>query len=262
MKTARLVVVGIAALAALGAAVMMARMSRPKQVVVQQAAPAPTLETVDVLVMAGDIPVGGAVQAKDLRWQPWPKDAAGATMIKRSEAPNAVEDISGSIARVASLSGEPVRRDKLIKGRAGFMSAILGEGKRALAINIDTRGANTAGNFILPNDRVDIIRTYRDEDPTKAGAETFASETILRNVRVLAIGRNVQEQNGERVVTGETATLELDPRQTEVVALAQRSGQLALALRSMVDADKPTEPDSLAGDGTLSVVRFGISQRK
>ena len=82
---------------------------------------------------------------------------------------------------------------------------------------------------------------------------------MLQRVKVLAIGQNVQERNGEKVVVGETATLELDPRQVETIALAQRVGQLTLALRSMADANKPVEPIKTGNDAALTVVRFGVA---
>ncbi len=139
-------------------------------------------------------------------------------MISRAEQPNAQADYTNSIARMAMIPGEPVRAEKLVRAnQGGVMSALLPAGSRALAITIDNRGANTAGGFILPNDRVDVIRISRDEAASKAqGTDVFVSDTLLRNVRVLAIGQNIQERNGEKVVVGETATLELDPRQVEV----------------------------------------------
>jgi pilus assembly protein CpaB len=160
------------------------------------------------------------------------------------------------------MLGEPIRKDKLIKGaNGGFMSAILPEGRRALAINIVSSGARTAGGFILPNDRVDVINTRRDDEATRIRqADAFVSETILQNIRVLAIGQNVQERNGEKVVIGETATLELDPRQAEVVTLAQRMGELALVLRSLSDASKPEENPVSRDEAGLTIVRYGVSQ--
>jgi hypothetical protein len=103
------------------------------------------------------------------------------------------------MTRVSFLRGEPMRRDKLVKGGAGgFMSAILPAGMRAVAIKIDNGGDSEAGGFILPNDRVDVVRVYRDDEATKArGAEVMGSQTILANVRILAIGQNVQEENGK-----------------------------------------------------------------
>ncbi len=132
---------------------------------------------------------------------------------------------------------------------------------RAIAISIDSRGASSAGGFILPNDHVDVIVTRRDTDASaKAGTDIYQSSTLLTNIRVLAIGQNIQEKNGERVVVGETATLELDPSQAEMIALNQRTGTLALTLRSMVDINKPEEKRSRTGSNALTVVRFGIAQ--
>jgi pilus assembly protein CpaB len=251
MKAARIAVLGIA-LAAGGVAAYLASTSE-RTVEVQ--APAPTVPKNEVLVASADIPVGTAVAAKDMRWQAWPADAVAGGMITRQSMPNAMQDLAGAIARSAFVSNEPIRNDKLIKGDAGFMSAILPSGMRALAIAIDNRGTNSAGGFILPNDRVDVIRTY-----TPDGSTAVLSETVLRNIRVLAIGQNVQEKDGQKVVIGETATLELDPKQVETVALAQRSGQLALSLRSMADTSKAEDP--VAEGGQITVVRHGVPSQR
>src|SRR5829696_4907636 len=171
----------------------------------------PSMRTAEVLVAAVDVPMGQSLKAGDLRWLAWPADSAPSAVIKRTEFPSGLEETTGSIARSNFFGGEPIRREELIKvDGSGFMSAILPAGMRAVAISIDTRGATSAGGFILPNDRVDIIRTFRDDDAARSGGvDVHMSETILTNIRVLAIGQNIQERNGEKVVTGETATLEL-----------------------------------------------------
>jgi pilus assembly protein CpaB len=99
-----------------------------------------------------------------------------------------------------------------------------------------------AGGFILPNDRVDVILISKDGDGT--GRPRTASEAVLTNVRVLAIDQTFQtNEKGEQVVVGKTATLELDPMQTEILAMVESSGQLTLALRSLAD-----QGDSKLGD--------------
>jgi pilus assembly protein CpaB len=183
-----------------------------------------------------------------------------AGVIRKSESPEATKELTGNLARAQIFASEPIRRERLMKtDGSGFLSAVLPSGKRAIAITIDNRGANSAGGFILPNDRVDVIRTRRDDAASRAqSADVMMSETILTNIRVLAIGQNVQERNGEKVVTGETATLELDPRQAETIALAQRTGNVSLALRSLADAkgdDKALAPD----DTSLTIVRYGVT---
>lgn len=261
MKPARLAILGIALVAG-GAAYMMSGGEPPPPEPVA-IAPAPSIKTVDVLVAGVEIPLGRSLKAVDLRWQPWPAESAGEGLLKRSEAPNALEESAGSIARGAFLAGEPIRREKIIKADgSGFMSAILPAGMRAVAISIDTRGATSAGGFVLPNDRVDLIRTYRDDEASRSGgADVQRSETLLSNIKVLAIGQNVQERNGEKVVTGDTATLELTPPQTEIIALAQKSGQISLALRSLADAHTVDPPSEDRSDRGMTVVRFGVSKQ-
>jgi len=256
MKPARIIVLAIAVVAG-GIAAFLAGRSEPPP-----PAPAPVaqLETTDVLVAASDIGLGNKVSAQELRWQTWPAVAAGANFVRKSERPDAINQLAGSIARAPFAAGEPIREAKLIKGPgSGYMAAILPEGMRAISVEISPETG--AGGFILPNDHVDVILTRRDKAAEKAaGTEIHVSEVILNNVRVLAIDQTVEEKNGQRVVVGKTATLELSPRQSETLALARQQGTLSLALRSLVDfnsKDKPVEDDSRRG--SVNVVRFGIT---
>ena len=229
---------------------------------------APKIETDEVLVAAQDMPMGAQVGEGSTAWQPWPKAAISEYMIAKSSGPNVMEDVKGSLTREAFLRGEPMRRDKLVKGgNSGFMSAILPSGMRAVAIKIDNSGDSYAGGFILPNDRVDVIKIYRDDEATKArGVEVIGAQTILTNVRVLAIGQNVQEENGKKVVVGANATLELDPAQVELIILAQHAGNanLHLVLRSLADsagqAETASEANSGGGPNSLTIVRYGAPQ--
>jgi pilus assembly protein CpaB len=262
MNPARLIVLSVAVVAGGVAAYLAAGTGEGPKAPVTVAAP--TMKTTEVLVAAVEVPMGTVVAAKDLRWQVWPAEAATAGMITKTDKPNALQDFSGAISRVSMIAGEPIRGERLIKAEnGGFMSVLLPTGSRAIAITIDNRGSNSAGGFILPNDRVDVIRTFRDEAASKsAGADVIMSETLLRNIRVLAIGQNIQERNGEKVVVGETATLELEPRQVEIVLLAQRLGQLSLALRSLQDASKPEDQIVRSEDTTLTIVRYGTASQR
>ena len=257
MKPARIAIIGVALMCGLGAFMLTSRKA-PTQIVTI-AAPKSVSMTDEILVMNADVSMGTLIQKnKDFRWQAWPKEAVSTYMIKRSDQPNGDVDTDGSIVRGNFLSGEPVRKDKLIKGSgSGFLSAILPAGMRAMAINIDSSGANAAGGFILPNDRVDILRTFKDDTAGNA----FTTETVLTNIRVLAIAQTVQEENGKKTLSGNTATLELDPKQVETITLAQRTGTLSLALRSLVDHNKTVNaPAAEPEDNKLTIVRFGVSQ--
>ncbi len=261
MKPAKLMVLGVAAVAAVSAVWLTSSLRAP-QVIVKQTAPVEAIPMAEVLVAGTELQMGSIVTTEQLRWQGWPRSSLSESMITKDGLPNGIEDIAGSVSRAPTMMGEPVRKERLIKGaNGGFMSAILPEGRRAVAINIVSSGAKTAGGFVLPNDRIDVIRTGRDEDAVRAKqTEIFVAETILQNIRVLAIGQNVQERNGEKVIVGETATLELDPKQAELITLAQRTGELSLVLRSLADAGKAAETPILREEAGLTIVRYGVSQ--
>lgn len=266
MNKARLAVLGVAVSAG-GVAWFLAAGSAPPpppaQPIIQAA---PQIETIQVLVAARDVPMGTLLADSDLSWAKWPKDALSPQMLRNENGGQALlDDIKGSVTRQGFLQGEPIRREKLVKGpSSGFMSAILPQGYRAVAINIDSTGATSAGGFILPNDRVDVVRVFRDDFESKGrGSDAYASETVLQNVRVLAIGQNVQEKNGERVVTGTNATLELNPQQAEQIVQSQRTGggNLTLILRSMLDSG-PTPEGSAEQHKSMNIVRFGYSSQR
>lgn len=259
MNTARIVVLVIA-LAAGGVAAYLASgyQNAPAPVV----AVAEKLPTVEVLIAKNDIQLGQALKPEDLQWQTWPAETASSAFIRRDSRPEAQTQIAGSIARVPLMQGEPIREQKLVRAEgSGFMAAILPSGMRAVSTEISAETA--AGGFILPNDRVDVILSKRDRNPDRAGGggETVNSEIILSNVRVLAIDQTVEEKNGQKVVVGKTATLELKPDQAEFLARARQSGTLSLALRSLADANAPAVTDDTGGGkrDSINVVRYGVA---
>jgi pilus assembly protein CpaB len=267
MKIARIAVLAIAIIAGGIAAILVSGGSdtpAPTQVV-QQAAP-----TAEVLVASADIPMGSVITAEALAWREWP-EAGAAGFITKAGEPEALANVTGAIARQPIVSGEPIRMQKIVKADgSGFMSAILPAGMRAVATEISAETG--AGGFILPNDRVDVILTRRAESGGEGTtAEAMSSSTILTNVRVLAIDQATVEQDGQKVVVGRTATLELLPRQTEILALARQLGSLSLALRSLADSN----PAGLAGAapedrfgagradaGAMTVIRYGVPRQE
>jgi pilus assembly protein CpaB len=259
MKPARIVILVIALVAGAIAALLA---GRSDQAPPPAPAPVAQLETVDILVAAADIGLGTTVSGGDMRWQTWPTAAAGANFLRKNDRPDAINQLAGSIARQPFSAGEPIREAKLIRAKgSGYMAAILPAGMRAVSTEISPETG--AGGFILPNDHVDVILSRRDREAEKAaGVDVHVSETILTNVRVLAIDQNVEEKNGQRVVVGKTATLELAPRQAETLGRARQMGTLSLALRSIVDFDAAN--DSVNDDkndrrGSINVVRFGVT---
>src|ERR1700687_4500672 len=232
MNTARIVVLTIA-LGAGGVAAYLASGSAKKP----PAEPVAQLQTVDVLVAKSDIGLGQTVTAEALQWQTWPAATASNSFIRRNERPDATTQIAGSIARAPFIAGEPIREPKLVRANgSGFMAAILPTGMRAISTEISAETG--AGGFILPNDRVDVILSKREKNPDRGGSsDVVNSETILSNVRVLAIDQAPKEKDGQNAVLGKTVTLELKPEQAEMLARARQSGTLALALRSIADVN-------------------------
>jgi pilus assembly protein CpaB len=228
---------------------------------------APKMQTEKVLVASAEIPKGSVLTENMVNWQDWPKESVSEQMITKALTPDLAAELKETMSRDSFLRGEPLRRDKLVKaGLGSYMAAILPSGMRAVAIKIDNSGDSSAGGFILPNDRVDVVRVFRDEEATRAkGSEVLAHQVVLSNVRVLAIGQNVQEENGKKVVVGGNATLELDPKQAEIVLYAQNQpgSHLILTLRSLVDSSGSTElvndPSDSSSNG-LTIVRYGAAQ--
>src|SRR6267143_784201 len=201
MNTARIVVLTIA----VGAGGIAAYLASGSDKPLPTPEPVAQMQTVDVLVAKADIGLGQSVKPEDMQWQTWPAATASSSFIRRSDRPEAAKEVVGSIARAPFIAGEPIRDPKLVKTNgSGFMAAVLPGGMRAVSTEISPETG--AGGFILPNDRVDVILSRRPKDADKKENSVAAtSETILTNVRVLAIDQTVEDKNGQKVVVGKTA---------------------------------------------------------
>jgi pilus assembly protein CpaB len=256
MATSRIIILGVAVAAAGGAGYVAKNMvAAPPEIVID--APQPAVNLAEVLVLDGDVPMGQPV-GEMLKWQAWPTDATNASFITRDTDADAIEKLKGSIARVPLYAGEPLRRSKLIGEGQSFMSSVLPSGMRAVATQISAD--TSAGGFILPNDYVDVIMARRSQQGT-SGGDGFITETILKNIRVLAIDQTIQEdEEGKKVKVGATATLELTPQQAEIITVAaQMADRLTLTLRSITDTqEKPTEQADylVSGNGRRGTVRL------
>ena len=262
MKRARLLVLFIAIMAA-GAAAFLSRGLVPETNTVVKVEK--TFEATKVLVASRNIRLGDVVSGKDLKWQKWPKEMVVAGFINRDRKPKAIKDLSGAIARAPFLAGEPINSGKLIRANeGGVMAAILQAGMRAVSVEIKEK--TVAGGFILPNDRVDVLVTYRTR--SKAN-DNYVSDTILKNVRILAIGQMIETKKDKNVATGRTATLELTPRQAEMLALADSMGDISLSLRSLADLrpNKGTGPETNKrafgeqNSGAVKILKYGTPSR-
>ncbi len=259
MKAARLVVLGVAVAAGGIAAYLAAGSKAPPPPPV---AAVPVLETVEVLVAKSDLTRGQVIQNQDVGWQTWPKDAANSNFIKKSDRPDAINDFVGAIVRVSMLAGDPIRGPYVVMAKgAGFMAAILPKGMRAVAVDISA--VSGAGGFILPDDRVDVVLTRHDKSAEKAtGVEKYVSDTILRNVRVLAVDQTIDQKGDAKTALGKTATLELTESQAEMIELSHQLGTISLTLRSLLDSASSLpegDEDDNKHDHSINTVRFGVS---
>ena len=227
-------------------------LNSPQPAVEQTVVAAPEIDTTEVLVVSGDIAPGAALTPSNIRWEEWPSDAVNPAFIDREVEPDAIEKMEGTIVRSQFYDGEPIREGKLVRSDSGFMSAILPSGKRAVAVKVNAQ--STAGGFILPNDRVDLIHTISQNND---GDKQFVSQTLLTNIRVMAIDQTIEEQNGDRVVVGKTATLELSPSEVEIVSAAEKMGNLSLALRSMADISIDDAVRKKRRSGTVRLYKSG-----
>jgi pilus assembly protein CpaB len=222
------IVLLIGALGAGGVAAWLVIAARPEPVTKVVVQPGPA--TQDVLVVAGDLPPAQTLTKESLRWQAWPENLLNPVYVTRSSRPDAIDALAGAVIRNRMAAGEPIREENLIPRHAGYLATVLPSGKRAMAVRISAE--STAGGFILPNDRVDVLHS---------DGKSPVSHTILSNVRVLAIDQVVDDttknDSSKANVIGKTATLELEPAQAEILTAAEAAGTLSLSLRSAADND-------------------------
>ncbi|MBC2835782.1 Flp pilus assembly protein CpaB [Paragemmobacter straminiformis] len=225
------------------------------------------MQTVEVLVAATDLPAGTVLQADDMRWQVWPAEAANDAFIRYSARPTAPTEIAGTTLRMPLRAGTPMMDDQVGDTTNGFLSGVLTPGMRAVAIPVSAE--RTAGGFILPNNRVDVLLVMSCESSADCsnGVEVH---TILQNVRVLAIDQSGTDPEKSAVV-GKTATLELSPSDAEEIVAAEAAGKLSLVLRASSDetivtlgkdsipAAQPATPEP-ARTHTVRVMRAGVAE--
>ncbi len=259
MGPARIALLAVAAIAAIGLAFIVRGMVTPKRPEAVAAAPPPQ-PVVQVLVAKRELPIGTRLTPADLGWQPWPANALNAAFVTDGAAPavpakmpdkavqkaaraandlvmpqGPIQAFEGAIVKEALAAGEPVVARKVVRaGQSGFMAVVLQPGMRAMAIPINAETA--AGGFILPGDRVDVLQSRQD---SSGGAKTMLTEVLMRNVRVLAIDQNIEPAKDSRTIVGGVATIEVPAADVEVIARGKAQGEMQLALRSYADIGGP-----------------------
>lgn len=213
-----------------------------------------------ILVATEQIGMAERLGPANVEWQDWPEGSVRPEYVTAANSPDAITELSGTVARFEFFPGEPIREDKLVRTEQGYLSAVLAKGMRGVSIPVSAESGS--GGFIVPNDRVDVVLT-RD---TPAGE---LSQVILANVRVLAIGQRLGEKGttgapadpenprAELFTDRTIATLELDPSQAEMLINAAATGSLSLTLRSIADFNEAAGTAQQSTNQPIRVIRYG-----
>ena len=213
--------------------------------------PAVVIDGPEVLVATRALPVGTILDATALKFQPWPKELVdGAYYLKDKTN---LQSLQGTVVRNPITAGQPITQGALVKpGDRGFLAAALGPGMRAVTVPVSAQAA--VAGFVFPGDRIDLVLTQTVAGGGD-GAPLKVSETIMRNLRVLATDQRTDNTVGEdgktQVRTFSNVTIEATPKIAEQLAVAQTLGSLSLSLRSL--ADNSTELEQAIASGTIKV---------
>jgi pilus assembly protein CpaB len=214
---------------------------------VAQKAEAPKAPETVVLIASKSLPAGSLIDEGDVKWQAWPEGSVPDSFISSTTGGGTVpENVLGAVVRRAVTEGEPIVSGKLFKrDQPGYLAGSLSAGMRAATINV--KADSGISGFVFPGDSVDVILTHdtlrdvfsqeRKKSIEDAGASPpfivkYISESILKNVRVLAIDQKVNDFESKAVPVKQV-TLEVDPKQAEILATAKSMGKLSLVLRSL-----------------------------
>jgi pilus assembly protein CpaB len=214
-----------------------------------QAAAAPVPVGPKVLVAKKALPAGTIIDPESFAYQPWPKELMQSAYYVEGSPDGDPRKLLGTVVRYPITAGQPVTRGSLVGPQdRGFLAAALGPGMRAMTVPVNVNSG--VGGFVFPGDHVDIVLTQNvsgggDGPPLKV------SETIIRNVRVLATDQRISEKDEDgktQVRTFSNVTFEVTPKLVEKIAVAQSLGTLSLSLRSIADNGAELERAVAAGE--------------
>jgi pilus assembly protein CpaB len=216
----------------------------------------------EILVATVPLAAGTLLRAQDVRWQPVTEPVEPGEIVRPSEGAREAKpgideetraEVYGAAVRPArdTAAGEPIRRGSIVKpGDRDFLQVVLSPGARAIAIPVATSGASTG--LLFPGDRVDVILTQNFKGEGAAITRRSVSETVVENLRVLAI--DTLDAKAPSGSFGRTVTLEVTPTQAEKINVATELGKLSLTLRSVSGPDGVLAT-STAGPGPSTGVK-------
>ena len=201
-----------------------------------------------IIVAKKDLPIGTLLKPEDMEWQAWPPGKLSQAYMV--EGKKEISAVAGAVVRHPISEGEPMTAGQVVKpGERGYLAAVLSPGMRAMTVPINAT-SGIAG-FVFPGDRVDIILGHKYSAGEGRDKKTVkASETVLENVRVLAVDQSLANPTGKASIR-KTATLEVTPRQAELITVARALGGLSLVLRGLRKEDG--DLDTIPSDDSVPV---------
>lgn len=268
MRVRSLLLLTLAIILAGGTAWLTRTMLDMRMTQMAQPEAAPPKPTRSVLIARAALKRGQILRPEEMIWQVWPDGVLDTNYIELG-GPRSPDSFAGWVVRNPIAAGEPITEEKIIApGDRGFLAAVLAPGMRAISVPVTVTSG--ISGFIFPGDRVDLVLSYPVPSPAGSQIETArayehkASQTVLRDVRVIGIDQRLDGKPGEAVVA-HTATLEVTPKQGEIIALASELGKVSLTLRSLVPApgngEEGAEPpaDSRFAEATSYTLDSDIS---
>ena len=217
------------------------------------AAPAPPpAEVTEILVARTDLPAGRLIRESDLDWRAWPDDALDTKRHVTKDQAGAA-DFAGTVVKTGIVAGEPIIANRLVRpGERGFLAAVLTPDKRAVTIAVN---ATTAlAGLVFAGDRVDVLLTQ--DVPVEEGPRRtrLVTETVLTDVRVLAVDEVLDDLSTEPRIA-RNVTLEVSPKQAEILSVVVSLGRLSLTLRGLARAEDAAGATLAAGDAQRGTSR-------
>lgn len=226
-------------------------------------------DSVEVLVAAKTLRKGDEIDEGDLRWSDWPEGTLFKGAILRKDGEDADEALEGRVERAFS-EGEPLKRSDLIPEEGNFVAARLKAGERAVSVKLDAE--DMVAGFLAPGSYVDVILTYTERvdfggdnrndfspqavklrEMIELNVDKLATETILENVRVLALDQSADRNRDDKVKVGKTVTLAASIRDVEKLAMASELGRITLAMRGVGD-DEIVGNNKILSDARLTSI--------